>query len=357
MVDPSETMSRHLRTVAAALLLVGCIPGHRSGPREAAPARPPAATPAREQVSVPAAAKAPPAWTVRKVVPDAIDVPASTYRVAPGDSLRVIANKTGAGSEAIARLNGIAPPFTIRPGQALRIPGGRWHRVKAGETGIAIAQAYGVDWTRVTSVNALEEPYILRTGQRLLLPSRAEVSRMSIEQRAQAFRVEIDDLITGSEPALATNAAPVKPVATATRKLPASAAVGEPANFSGRFTWPVTGPILTRFGPLGSGRRSNGINIAAPLGAPIVAAADGVVAYVGDLSAYGGLILLRHGDGWITAYGHAEALLVTRGQSVKQGQIIARAGETGSATQPQLHFEIRNKRSPVDPIQHLPKRS
>ena len=118
-----------------------------------------------------------------------------------------------------------------------------------------------------------------------------------------------------------------------------------------------TGPIVRRFGSLGGGRQNDGINIGAAEGTPILAAADGVVAYVGsEVALYGGLILLRHGDGWITAYGHAEELLVKRGQSVKRGQIIARAGETGSATEPQLHFEIRQGRKPVNPLEHLPRR-
>src|SRR6201999_167944 len=103
------------------------------------------------------------------------------------------------------------------------------------------------------------------------------------------------------------------------------------------------------------GRRSDGINIAADKGEPIRAAADGVVAYVGsDIALYGGLILIKHGQGWITAYGHADALLVKRGQSVRRGDIIGRAGSTGDVTSPQLHFEIRKGRAPVDPLAQLP---
>ena len=83
-----------------------------------------------------------------------------------------------------------------------------------------------------------------------------------------------------------------------------------------------------------------------------------MVAYVGtEIAVFGGLILLKHGDGWITTYGHSQRLLVTRGQSVRRGQIIARAGETGSAREPQLHFEIRRGRRPVDPLGQLPARS
>lgn len=336
--------------------LGGCIPGNRP-----VPVPPPvraATAPAPAPVSEPATPTAPSSWQARAVVPNAVDVVAHAYVVVPGDSLRRISDRTGAASEAIARANRLAPPFKILIGQKLKIPGGRYHRVGDGESGIAIARAYGVDWSRVASMNLLSEPYVLREGQRLLLPSRQEVATMTIEQRALAFQLDIDDLITGGEPALATNAKPVRPVATAAASVSPTVPVAEPKRFSGRFDWPLAGPIVRPFGNLGGGRQNDGVNIGAARGAPIQAAADGVVAYVGsEIAVYGGLILIRHGDGWITAYGHAEELLVTRGQAVKRGQLIARAGVTGFASEPQLHFEIREGRKPVNPLDHLPKRS
>jgi murein DD-endopeptidase MepM/ murein hydrolase activator NlpD len=293
-----------------------------------------------------------PSWTARPVVTDAVDVPSQTYVVVPGDTLRSISDKTGAGSEAIARANHINQPFTVYVGQRLQIPGGRYHRVKRGESGIAIARAYGVAWHTVVDLNDLEEPYVLREGQRILLPSAASVKSMTLEQRAAAFDIGIDDLITGGEPAVAENAPP--PPAGPSRPLPA---IAEPGAFSDRFVWPLTGPLLRRFGPLGNGRVSEGINIGAPAGTPIRAAADGIVAYTGDeIAVFGGLILIKHGNGWITAYGHAETISVSRGQRVRRGQIIGRAGETGSVDQPQLHFEIRDNRKPVDPLKFLPPR-
>jgi murein DD-endopeptidase MepM/ murein hydrolase activator NlpD len=298
----------------------------------------------------------PPAWVARKVVPDAVDVVAGSHTVKSGESLRSVAARTGAGVEAIARANGLSRPFTIREGQTLRIPAGRFHTVKSGETGIAIARAYGVEWNRVIALNELTDPYVLRSGQRLLIPSKVEVAEMTPAQRAAAFRIDIGDLISGGEPAPAANKAPARPVRTATRTLPPTTAVAEPKAFSGRFDWPLRGRLLKRFGPGGSGRRNDGINIAATAGAPIMAASDGVVVYVGsEIAVFGGLILVRHGGGWTTAYGHAQDLLVKRGQAVKRGEIIGRAGETGSADSPQLHFEIRKGRLPVDPIQYLPR--
>ena len=133
--------------------------------------------------------------------------------------------------------------------------------------------------------------------------------------------------------------------------------VAEPAVFAGRFFWPLEGSILSRFGPKPAGRYNDGINIRTPAGTPVKAAADGIVAYAGDgIAGFGGLVLLKHGDGWVTAYAHAEELLVTRGDKVKRGDTIARAGATGSVDEPQLHFEIRRGRTPVDPLKHLPAR-
>ncbi len=352
---------RKTRPLALALpvLLAACIPGSRQQQQSYVPpaGTPPpyAPPPATPYARGGALTQSTPAWIARRVVPDAVTVRDGSYVVKPGDTLRGIAEKTGAGADAIAGANGLPAPYAARPGQKLRIPGGRYHRVREGESGIAIARAYGVDWATIIQLNRLAEPYLLRIDQRLLIPSAAQVAHMSMEQRAAAFHLDIDDLITGSEPAVASAADTARPTASTRRTLPPDAAVGEPRSFAGRFDWPLTGRILTRFGPLGNGRRNDGINIAAPLGAPIRAAADGVVAYVGsEIAVYGGLILIKHGQGWITAYGHADALLVKRGQAVKRGQVIARAGETGNVNAPQLHFEIRRGRAPVDPLRQLP---
>lgn len=299
----------------------------------------------------------PPAWQVRTVAPSAIEVVASTYVVKRGDTLRAISDRTGAGSEIIARANQIAAPFKIIAGQKLKIPGGRYHRVGKGETGIAISRAYGVEWGRIAQLNELEEPYVLREGQRLILPSQREVANMTSSQREAAFRLSIEDLITGSEPALATRESPKPPVVTAKIVAP-TVTVAEPARFAGRFDWPARGPILRRFGRHASGQQNDGLNIGIPRGSSIAAAADGVVAYVGqDIPAYGTLILLRHGDGWLSAYGYAESITVTRGQKVVRGQTIAKSGSSPYNAEPQLHFEIRNGRKPVDPLSYLPSRS
>ncbi len=296
---------------------------------------------------------APPAWQARPVTPDARTIASSSYVVQSGDTLRGIADHTGSGSEAIARANDLTAPYVIRAGQRLTIPAGRYHLVRAGETGIAIARAYGVDWSRVIAANDLEEPYTLRVGMRVLIPG----GPVTPADRAAAFRLDIDDILTGGEPALATNQRPARPSSSPTRILPSNAVVAAPARLSGAFAWPLHGSVITRFGPGATGERYNGIKIAAPIGTPVLAAADGVVAYAGnEVANLGGLVILKHGGGWTTVYGHASQLLVQRGQSVKKGQTIAISGDSGFADRPELHFEIRKGRTPVDPLGQLPPR-
>jgi len=355
-----------MRTGAVFLLLTlavaACAPRHERMPRAAANWPESMRIQKLPQAQAPPAktrAPAPPAsqWVPRPVVADATEVPAQAYVVKPGDTLRRISDRTGASSEAIARANNIQPPFLIRIGERLKIPGGRYHRVKQGETGIAIARAYGVQWSRIIDANQLDEPYILRAGQKLLLPTAREVAAMSMEDRAKAFRIDIADLISGGEPA--EDETPVRHPAKSPAGQQASAAAGKPvvapSTFSGGFVWPVKGKVLSTFGAKSGGRFNDGINIKADLGEPVHAAADGVVAFAGDtIPGFGQLILIKHGDNWVTAYAHAQALLVSRGQTVKKGQVIARAGQTGAVDEPQVHFEIRQGRRPVDPLSRLP---
>lgn len=355
-----------LLLLPAALLLPGCIPstaGTQHGGYDPAPYERPTPTPSPRatpsprpglELSPDTLSDRPQTWEMRPVTADAKLVPASVYTVRNGDSLRLIAVKTGAGSEAIARANSLTPPYTIQPGQQLKIPAGRYHVVRDGETGIAIARAYNVDWGRIVTINYLEEPYVLRAGQRILIPSAGPETR---EERAARFHLDIDDIVTGGQPALAANGTPRAPVTSPSRPLPATTTVSTPARLNGQFRWPVDGNVIKRFGPGASGEVNDGIKIAVPLDTPILAAADGVVAYSGsDIPALGGLVILRHGDGWTTVYGYASQLLVQRGQSVKKGQVIALSGNSGFADRPELHFELRQGRTPVDPIPRLPKR-
>ena len=116
----------------------------------------------------------------------------------------------------------------------------------------------------------------------------------------------------------------------------------------------VRGRVISRFGAKGRGLHNDGVNVAAPRGTPVLAAQSGVVAYAGNqLRGFGNLVLIRHSNGLMTAYAHNERLLVAPGDTVRRGQRIAKVGSTGSVASPQLHFEVRNGRQPVDPVKFL----
>ena len=125
-----------------------------------------------------------------------------------------------------------------------------------------------------------------------------------------------------------------------------------------KFRWPSDGNVIAGFGASSYGERNDGINIALPAGAPIKASASGTVSYSGDeLKDYGNLLLIKHDGGFVTAYAHAEKLLVQRGDVVTKGQVIAYAGHTGDVATPQLHFEIRQGTTPVNPDSLLAERN
>ena len=112
--------------------------------------------------------------------------------------------------------------------------------------------------------------------------------------------------------------------------------------------------MIASFGPREDGTHNDGINIAVPAGADVQAAESGTVAYAGsELKGYGNLLLIRHDENWVSAYAHNDQLLVKRGDKIKRGQIIAKAGKSGTVDQPQVHFELRQGSKPVDPTKHL----
>ena len=130
---------------------------------------------------------------------------------------------------------------------------------------------------------------------------------------------------------------------------PQSASVATPGK-SGGFLAPVEGPIIAGFGNQADGRRNDGVNIAAPKGSPVRASDGGEVVYAGDaLQGYGNLVLVKHKNGWVTAYAHLDSILAKRGEKVRRGQTIGTVGSSGGVARPQLHFEMRRNNKAVDP--------
>jgi murein DD-endopeptidase MepM/ murein hydrolase activator NlpD len=347
-----------LAVLTACLMLPACIP-QGAGDYRINSARPSAETPQTVPESEVIAAT--PGWNPANVERNSREVEGGKYTVEAGDTLYRIVSKTGASLSDIANANNLSPPYVMKVGQQLTIPAGLYHNVNAGETGIAIARAYGVAWSDIITLNALDAPYILNIGQRLRLPASASASSLaasplepagqSAEQQAAAFSLNIDDIVTGGEPAYLEQGS----VQAVTPSL--ASAIARPSFYGGNFNWPLDGNLLSRFGSKGGGKVNDGINIAAAPGTPVLAAGNGVVVYSGnEIGVYGGLILIDHGSGWVTAYGHLGQLQVARGDKVNAGQPIGGVGATGYVDQPQLHFEIRKDRKPLDPISKLTQR-
>lgn len=254
----------------------------------------------------------------------------SVITVQRGDTLYSLARKNGVPLRSLIAANGIRPPYALAVGQKLTLPQALTHTVRRGETGYGISRRYGVNLSALMRLNNVRRPYTLSVGQVLKLPG-------------------------GAKPA-ATTTASTAPSAPARGRTVAPAA--PPARSASGFDWPVQGQLASRFGPKEGGLHNDGINILARQGTPVRSAEAGVVVYASNaLEGYGNLLLLKHADGWLTAYAHNERLLVNKGDSVRKGQVIARVGETGGVTEPQLHFEIRKGRRALDPLDYLQRRT
>jgi len=235
----------------------------------------------------------------------------------------------------IINANRLRAPYSLAIGQKLSLPGRRHHTVKRGETGSAIARAYGVKLSDLMRQNNIRSPYILQVGQKLALPGGAK-------QRAAVT-------VTASNSSKKT---------TGGGTVVGNKVYKAPPRTSSRFAWPLTGKLLSSYGVKPDMQKNEGINIAARRGANVRSAEAGVVVFASDaLQSYGNMLLIKHAEGWLTAYAHNDQLLVGEGQNVKKGQIIAKAGNTGGVKSPQLHFEVRKGRTTYDPLRYLTKQS
>ncbi len=332
--------------------------------------------------------------------------------VARGETLYTLAVRHGVTVDMIARandLNGRA----IRPGQQLLIPraapasytqvqntqpkaeaagcaGSRCHVVRLGDTIGSIARTYGVHEKSILEANNIPGPRSLKVGQAIVIPE-AATNRQVIAATPAQRETPVNSTPKSSAPATAAASpavgepkGPATDAASQPKALPevqpkpapenqakpaselkpaaevktasmaeatCDAALANPMPRTGKtFRKPVEGLVIAQFGAQRDGTVNEGVTISVPKGTPIKAAENGVVAYVGDeLPGFGNLILIRHADEYVTAYAHADEIMVKKCDVVKRGQIVAKAGASGDASQPQLHFEIRKNSKPVDP--------
>ena len=239
-------------------------------------------------------------------------IPTTTI-VKNGDNLHLIARRYGVNLNDLIAENQLRPPYVIIPGQVLRLPFLSRYTVQASDTLYSISRKYNIDMATLAQVNQIRHPYLLIPGNEITIPG-------------LKFNSNIH---TTSLP---------KPLSRS----------------SGKFAWPVVGDVVKGFGPQGGGIHNDGIDISAKIGSPIVAADNGVVAYIGDeLSSLGNLLLIIHSDSWVTAYAHTQEILVQIGDTVKRGQLVATTGISKSLGIPLLHFEIRRGKEAVNPLDHL----
>lgn len=264
-----------------------------------------------------------------------------------GDTLYGLSKRHQVSLQGLIRQNNIKAPFTLLVGQRLRLPAPEIHTVMRGDTLYSLSQRYGTDLYSLARLNNLAPPYRLKVGQGLRLPSKNRSTPVSKVAK------KIDNAPSKAA-SLTPITPPKKPNTQVKPQITKNSLPKPPSRTGGRFAWPLQGKIISNYGTKKGGLHNDGINITAPLGTPVKAAEAGVVAYSGnELRGFGNMILVKHQGGWITAYAHTESISVKRGDTVRKGQQIATVGKTGSVTRPQLHFEIRQKMAPVNPITYL----
>ena len=311
---------------------------------------------------------------------------ARAIEVQPQDSLYDISRRYAVNLRALIETNGLEPPYMLNAGDVVYLPPPNVHVVQAGETLYSVSRRYNVDTRSLALLNGLGRPWAVWPGDELALPPLArDQAREPVRQVTLAVpppaapkpatpkpaqpKAAASDPTgpislagTGASTALkpaAPKAAPAPsppPPPPAVKPAPPASMKSTPAGAGGKeFIWPVAGRVLKGFGPGGDGQRNDGVNIAATKGSQVQAAAGGEVVYAGsELAGFGNLVLIRHPGGWVTAYAHSDTVLVQEGDLVKQGQAIATVGSTGNAGSPQVHFELRKGKEPVDPSAHLP---
>jgi murein DD-endopeptidase MepM/ murein hydrolase activator NlpD len=327
-------------------------------------------------------------------------------KVAKGDTLSTLSRRYGVSVAEIMSANNL-PDGRLSIGQELVMPGvtgprvaetapapasapptsPSTYKVEKGDTPHGIAEKLGVDEKALIARNNLK-PNNLQIGQVLVVPDHSATPVVAANETSPpasstnpAVRVVKTETILAPGTSLAEEEAQsvgqdteAKPAAKPHQKQaavdvaaspeitgedkPKSANVGDlptPDPMSGNsFRWPVKGRVIAEFGARPDGGHNDGIDVAVPQGTSVKAAENGVVAYAGnELKGYGNLVLIRHANNWVSAYANNEELLVKRGDKVRRGQIIAKAGATGAVNQPQVHFELRKGSRPVDPTKYM----
>jgi murein DD-endopeptidase MepM/ murein hydrolase activator NlpD len=270
-------------------------------------------------------------------------------------------------------------PAPVLGGAAPPERGSETITIQRGQTLSAIAHSYHIPMRTLAEANGLSPPYRIQVGRTLIIPGagppRASVAAASVaapppprppDASPPSTGPDLPPVTSPDRPSVSSaplappeaKPAPTMAVPTPPQAVPEAPDYSKPppppAVGGSAFLWPVRGHILATYGTKSDGSHNDGINIAAPRGTAVEAVDAGVVAYTGnELRGYGNLVLVKHANGWISAYAHCDQVLVKRGEKVARGQVIARVGSTGNVSEPQLHFELRRGQHSVDPREFL----
>jgi murein DD-endopeptidase MepM/ murein hydrolase activator NlpD len=292
--------------------------------------------------------------------------------VKKGDTLYSIAKRNKIPLKDLIMRNNLKPPYDIKPGQVLYMPGVAFHIVKKGDTLYSISRTYDVNLNSLSEINNLKPPYTLSVGDKLLLPASStqatSTTQLATTGKEKTKSIAKDMVKTRpsdkgkksaviekpkkstAQPTAKPKKAAAKPKKSAVKKV-----MPKPdKRSSSKFEWPVKGKILSSFGDKGNGMHNDGINIKASKGTPVKAAENGVIAYAGnEIKGMGNLVILKHDGGWMTVYAHLDKINVSRTQKIKKGYKIGTVGNSGRVSNSQLHFEIRKGTKALNPKKYL----
>jgi len=262
--------------------------------------------------------------------------------VKKGDSVYAIAKRYDIPAKNIMTLNRLKPPYNLHVGQVLKIPEVRFYEVKKGDSLYKVSRDLGIDMSSIVKYNNLKEPYMLLIGQKLRMPYEnydSEAESNKFRKKYISLKDERKKLASGDK-----------------QKEKSVESYKETEKYvSKEKLWPVKGKVISTFGAKEGGVYNDGINIAAPEGKSIRSILDGRVVYAGDgLKGYGNMMIIKHDNGWLTAYAHQKEFTVSKGDAVEKGEVIGYVGSTGNVNRPQLHFAIRKGKDAIDPMNYLP---
>ena len=315
--------------------------------------------------------------------------------VQQGETLYSIAKKNGVPLRDLIDTNNLEPPYALKAGSAIKIPFPNYHESREGETLYSISRMYDMKVNDVIALNNLKFPYPIYPGDKikivkdknkkseknpqLALESKAkkennikpseekakeivekknskeiekygfkpsEVRALELAKRNDSSRTAQNIINPSKNEIVETKLSINKPIDKDSIK--------KIANKTNRFSWPVRGEVISKFGPKSAGLYNDGINIKAKDGQAVSSSEDGIVAYVGsELKGYGNLVIVKHSGGWISAYAHLKNSVVAIGQKISKGQKIGNVGNSGKVKFPQLYFGLRKGRDAVNPENYL----